>query len=104
MTYSKIRPLTLGTDMGRSQTDFYATVAALSLFSDILGHPRSPQSMTGIQHLNTTINILRDKLRSRPSVGDLEQMYDTIDMVSELTRLGKCAIAKGVTELGQNEK
>jgi hypothetical protein len=90
--------------MGRSQTDFYATVAALSLFSDILGHPRSPQSMIGIQHLETTINIFRDKFRSRPSVGDLEQMYDTIDMVSELTRLGKCAIAKGATELGQNEK
>lgn len=85
--------------MSCSRVGFYATVAALALFIDILSHPRSHQSSIGIQQIDSAIEILRSLLGSQPTEDDNQkQMNAAVEFLKELARLGRCAVAKAVVD------
>ncbi|ETS74738.1 hypothetical protein PFICI_13222 [Pestalotiopsis fici W106-1] len=73
---------------------FYTSVAALSLFSDMLSHPRSPRSSVWIEHLDTATRLLRSLLGPCFSERTEDQINDAVDLLQELNRLGRCAVAK----------
>lgn len=85
--------------MSCSRVGFYATVAALALFIDVLSHPRSRQSSIGIQHMDSAIKILRSLPGSQPTEdGNLKHVNATVEFLKELARLGRCAVAKAVAD------
>ncbi|KAI1826114.1 hypothetical protein F4861DRAFT_546731 [Xylaria intraflava] len=73
---------------------FYPTLAVLSLFIDILAHPHGAQSHTAVDDLLSAINIIRGLPGPTPTQSELGQTQETAGFITELVRLGRCAIAK----------
>ncbi|RWA08280.1 hypothetical protein EKO27_g6832 [Xylaria grammica] len=73
---------------------FYANLAAVSLFIDILAHPQNTHSHTAINYLSHAINITQGLSTPTSTQGELKRIQQTNRFIMELIRLGSCAIAK----------
>ncbi|KAI8634148.1 hypothetical protein F5Y19DRAFT_461619 [Xylariaceae sp. FL1651] len=81
-----------------SATVFYPTLAVVSLFIDILAHPRGAQAHVAIEDLLSAINIIQNLLISTPTEAELKQIQETTSFVRALIHLGRSDIAKAKRE------
>lgn len=75
--------------------------ALLAIFCNILQNPLHPQAAKDLGLLRTTTGIMeRIFLRQLPSLNEIVHIKLIADFVTELNRLGQCAIDKAWRERG----
>ncbi|KAH7136966.1 hypothetical protein B0J13DRAFT_82829 [Dactylonectria estremocensis] len=77
---------------------FYSTVAAMSLFTNILLHPLDPRVEIDIELLVSGVGIIRSMPTATLTHGEIGHVQETIDFIMELVQLGSCAISKAKRE------
>jgi hypothetical protein len=77
---------------------FYAPVAAMSLFTNILIHPLGEQASSDLDVLASAVGIIRSIPLDNLSAFEVEHVESLSDFVIELIRLGNCAIWKAKKE------
>ncbi|KAH8897325.1 hypothetical protein GQ53DRAFT_713061 [Thozetella sp. PMI_491] len=77
---------------------FYPTVAAMSLFVNILLHPLSSQSELDVDILGGAASIIQSMPVDALTYEDLKHMQELTEFVLELVRLGRCAVVKAKRE------
>ncbi|KAI1177551.1 hypothetical protein F4777DRAFT_541377 [Nemania sp. FL0916] len=73
---------------------FYVTLAVVSLFIDVLAHPSNAHSHTALGYLSSAVNIIRSLSTPASTPGELKRIQEMERFITELIRLGNCAIAE----------
>ena len=66
----------------------------MSLFTDILIHPDKSAALENVRFLASTSDVMRRIPLNNPSSKEVEYVQQMIGFVTELSRLGHCAIEK----------
>ncbi|WAO96976.1 Zn(2)-C6 fungal-type domain-containing protein [Fusarium falciforme] len=77
---------------------FYPFVAAMSLFMNILIHPLDPQVQIDLEILASTISIFQNVPVQALTSDETEYIKEMNNFVTELVRLGNCALWKARRE------
>ncbi|KAG9249797.1 uncharacterized protein F5Z01DRAFT_684377 [Emericellopsis atlantica] len=73
---------------------FYAPIAAMSLFVNILIHPLGEGADSDLEHLTTAVGVIRSIPLGNLSADEIDYVQAMCDFMMELIRLGNCAIWK----------
>ncbi|KAI6781573.1 C6 zinc finger domain-containing protein [Emericellopsis cladophorae] len=73
---------------------FYAPIAAMSLFVNILIHPLGERADSDLEHLTMAVGVIRSIPLGNLSADDIDYAQTMCDFMVELIRLGNCAIWK----------
>ncbi|KAH8660340.1 hypothetical protein BX600DRAFT_56137 [Xylariales sp. PMI_506] len=79
------------------RTIFFLAVAAMSLFMNVLIHPIDEQADADLHRLDSTIDLLRGLHIQSQSPGVDDNKHAIVELLTELVRLGTCAISKAKT-------
>ncbi|KAH6972881.1 hypothetical protein BKA56DRAFT_592967 [Ilyonectria sp. MPI-CAGE-AT-0026] len=77
---------------------FYSTVAAMSMFTNILLHPLDTRVQLDIELLVSAVGIIRSMPLGTLTHDEVDHVQQTNDFIMELVRLGSCAISKAKRE------
>ncbi|KAK5636048.1 hypothetical protein RRF57_011760 [Xylaria bambusicola] len=88
------RPTTLIGGQDFSDIVFYITLAAVSLFIEILAHPQNKESRTALSYLSSAIDVVRSLSAPVPRQHELNRIQEITRFIMELIHLGTCAIQK----------
>ncbi|KAJ3579012.1 hypothetical protein NPX13_g1553 [Xylaria arbuscula] len=91
MTFMQ-RPTTLLGDQDFGDIIFYLTLAAVSLFIEILAHPQKMESQNALDYLASSIDIVQSISTPALTQTELDRIQETTRFIVELIDLGTCAI------------
>lgn len=88
------RSLSIALTARISHVIFFPTVAAISLFTNILVHPEEEDTLVDAHLLATTPDIMRNIPLRAPTTCEIEFIRQMIEFVTELAHLGEYAVSK----------
>ncbi|KAK2685239.1 hypothetical protein QWA68_015961 [Fusarium oxysporum] len=80
-------------------TVFYPTAAVTMLFLQILAEPLASQAKADIELLSSAAELIRGMPIQKPTQHEIDHIQLVNDFITELIRLGKCAISKAGREM-----
>ncbi|KAH8656320.1 hypothetical protein BGZ61DRAFT_500281 [Ilyonectria robusta] len=81
-------------------TVFYPTAATMMLFLHVLAEPLAPQAKADLELLSSAADLIRSMPIQRLTPHEIGHIRLVNDFITELTRLGNCAIFKAEMEMG----